>query len=207
MEKYVIKESELRSVIKKIIAEEVSTAVNEGRITHALGSALTNSLKLAGKGILAPSILAQDVLKKTDDISNGTDTITGTVRKFFGADTYNGKSGSGRNIKSGKNQAREKRVTDLEYEERIGKKYGRPKTLPKLLSSKEKLSGKISFRDDVFGNLGRHYEDIDNVWVKLLESKKKDIEANPNLKRRIARQLKGWLDERDRIYEEMAKTF
>jgi hypothetical protein len=96
----------------------------------------------------------------------------------------------------------------MEYDERIEKKYGRPATTPKLIGRKEKLARKVQFRDDnVFGNLGYHYEDIDGVWGRILGAKKQEVASNPNSRRRLARWLKMWLDERDDKYEELIKRY
>lgn len=86
--KYIIKESELRATIDKIVAEEMSKALSEG-----LGSALKNTLKIAAKGTIAPGLLASDTIEKTNNILNGPDTIAKTVKDFFGDDKSKSRSG------------------------------------------------------------------------------------------------------------------
>ena len=197
MTKYILKESELRSIINKIVTEEVSKSINEG-FWQGLKNAAWNTAKLGAKGLIAPSLVGQDIVKKTSDIAMGKDTVTGTVNRFFQGD-----AGTQKN----KKPKRETSLTDMEYEERIEKKYGKPVTTPKLIGSREKLAGKVRFQDDVFGNLGRHYQDEDDVWTKLLENKKAEVETRPNSRMRLARWLKMWLDERDARYEELIKRY
>ena len=197
MTKYILKESELRSIINKIVTEEVSKSINEG-FWQGIKNAAWNTAKLGAKGLIAPSLVGQDIVKKTSDIAMGKDTITGTVSRFFQGDAGTQKS---------KKSSRETSLADMEYDERIEKKYGRPATTPKLIGRKEKLAGKVRFQDDVFGNLGRHYQDEDGVWTKLLEKKKEEVQTRPNSRRRLTRWLKMWLDERDAKYEELIKRY
>ena len=197
MAKYILKESELRSAIDKIVAEEVSNVINEG-FWQGLKNAAWNTAKLGAKSLIAPSLVGQDIVKKTSDIAMGKDTITGTVNRFF-----QGNAGA----QNAKKSKRETSLADMEYEERIEKKYGRPVTTSKLIGRKEKLAGKVRFQDEVFGNLGRHYQDEDGVWTKLLENKKQEVQTRPNARRRLARWLKMWLDERDARYEDLIKRY
>lgn len=184
MMKYILKESELRSMIGKIVAEEL----NEG-VLHALG----NVAKTAALATLAPGVLAQKAFVKTNDILNGPETITGAVKDFVGADKANDR--------------REKHMKSLESEERIAKKYGWAKTIPSALSNKERLAPKVLFNPAEFGNLGRHYEEDGNapIWNQKLNTATQNLRANPNLGRRLARQLRGWLEDRDMEYERIYK--
>ena len=197
MAKYIFKESELRSAIDKIVAEEISNVINEG-FWQGLKNAAWNTAKLGAKSLIAPSLVGQDIVKKTSDIAMGKDTITGTVNRFF-----QGNAGA----QNAKKSKRETSLADMEYEERIEKKYGSPVTTPKLIGRKEKLAGKVRFQDEVFGNLGRHYQDEDGVWTRLLENKKQEVQTRPNARRRLARWLKMWLDERDARYEDLIKRY
>ena len=171
-------------MIKNIVAEEL----NEG-----VGHALWNVAKTAGLGLVAPGVLAQKAFVKTNDILNGQDTITGSVKRFVGADKTRDR--------------REKQMKSLEAEERVAKKYGWAKTMPRALSNKEKLAPKVLFNPAEFGNLGRHYEEEGNapIWNQKLNAATQNLRTNPNLKRRLARQLRGWLEDRDTAYERIYK--
>ena len=106
MSKYIIKESELRFLIKETVTEEL----NEG-----LGSALWNTAKYATLGTFLPGVLAAKTVGKVSDILGGKDTITGTVSNFFGGDS--------------KTRA-EKQRERLASTRNISFEYGRPETVP-----------------------------------------------------------------------------
>lgn len=218
MVKYVIKESELRSAIKKVVEEELSSVVNEG-IGHALVSALKNTAKTAAKGIVAPSLLAQDMIQKTADISSGKDTITGTISNFFGGD-----SGSGSNSnKSGKGGSRSERRTEKQRERLsasrgISSEYGKPVTYPRMFG-RTGLDGKSEMTLPAeshieWGDFGRHYHDEgDRMWFrKVLDTERAlertshgDASRQNRLQKRYKRILVDWLKERDRAYENYIK--
>ena len=83
MAKYIIKESELRSVINTIVTKELSEVLNESVLGHVLGSALKNTLKYGALAAAAPALLANKGLKKGNDIVNNGDTVTDTVKDFL----------------------------------------------------------------------------------------------------------------------------
>lgn len=219
MAKYIIKESELRSAIKKVVEEELSSVVNEG-IGHALVSALKNTAKTAAKGVVAPSLLAQDMIQKTTDISTGKDTITGTISNFFG-----GNSGSGSNSnKGGRGGSRSERRAEKQRERLsasrgISSEYGRPVTYPGMFG-RTRLDGKsemtLPTESSVeWGDFGRHYHDEgDRMWYrKVLDTERAlertshgDASRQNRLQRRYKRILDNWLKDRDKEYEIYVKN-
>lgn len=213
MAKYIIKESELRSAIEKIVAEEI--AMNEG-LGHALGSALKNSLGVATKAVLAPNMLAQDAIEKTHGILSGEDTITRTVSNFFGGDS--GKGGSGGSGK-GKRTKAEKQRERLSAGRGISSEYGRPETYPGLgrrtrLDKKSEIVAPSQSTVE-WGSFGRHYHDEgDRMWNRkvldtenaLIRASRGDAVRQAKLQRRYKRILVDWLKDRDRDYEIYIKS-
>ena len=211
MAKYIIKESELRSAIKKVVEEELSSVVNES-LGHALGSALKNTAKTAAKGVLAPSILAQDITRKTVDIGTGKSTLTGTISDFFG-----GNSGSGGSSSKGgsRSERRAQRQRDrLSAGRGISSEYGRPVTYPGMgrrtkLDRKDEMTLPTESHVE-WGDFGRHYHDEgDRMWFrKVLDTERAlerashgDASRQTRLQRRYKRILVDWLKNRDREYE------
>lgn len=182
MAKYIIKESELRSIIKSAVKEEL----NEG-----LGHAALKTLGYAALGAISPGILAQKAFVKGGNILTGNDTITGSLRDFWGYDSDKKK--------------RSERMSDLQYEESIARKYGQPKTVPRTIGNREKLADKVQFTSNVFGNLGRHYEDCDGFWAAKLKKEEEEVNNNPSLLKSRTRRLKVWLEMRDEEYESLIK--
>ena len=122
MAKYILRESELRTMIEDIVAKEVSNILNEG-IGSAIGSAIGNTLKYGALGVVAPTMLAGKAFSKANGIVNGNDTILGTVKDYFGGG--NGSSnGSRRQTRSQKQSERYRAGRDVSFE------YGRPETVP-----------------------------------------------------------------------------
>lgn len=229
MAKYIIKESELRSAIKKVVEEELSSVVNEG-IGHALGSALKNTAKTAAKGILAPSILAQDITRKTVDIGTGKSTLTGAISDFFG-----GKSGSGGSSSKGGSRSErraEKQRERLSASRGISGEYGKPETVPGFgrrmkLDKKSEITVPQEVLDDKgkcvqwgsrtgdWGSFGNHYHDEgDRMWQRTFKDKENALLRNcrndqtklENLKRKYKRILVDWLKDRDKEYETYIKS-
>lgn len=64
--KYILKESELRSMLEGIIKEELDKTINEG-----IGTALWNTAKNAGLGVVAPALLAKKYALTMHHIING----------------------------------------------------------------------------------------------------------------------------------------
>lgn len=226
MNKYIIKESALRSDIKKIIAEELSGAINES-LGHALGSALKNTLKIAAKGTIAPGLLASDAIEKTGNIVNGPDTVTKTISDFFGGNSSgSGASGSGKKSRADKQKER------LSYSRGLNSEYGRPETVPGFgrkfkLDKKTEIMVPEEILDDKgkcvqwgsrtgdWGSFGKHYHDEgDRMWQRIFKDKENALLRNcrndqsklERLKKKYKRVLVDWLKERDREYEIYIKS-
>ena len=204
MAKYIIKESELRSVINTIVTKELSEVLNESVLGHVLGSALKNTLKYGALAAAAPALLANKGLKKGNDIVNNGDTVTDTVKDFLGLNDRDNYRKS--NIKS-------KKEDESEFNE-----YGTPVVVP--YSNELKLAGKEDFtvsssnsKNNIeWGSFGRHYRDKNNAaWNKKLNEAetyfvRRSNDGSPDiLKNRLKRGLIGWLDKRDAFYEKNFK--
>lgn len=219
MARYIIKESELRSTIKKVVEEEISHKINEN-FGNALKNAGLNTLKTAAKGIVAPSMLAQDAVKKIGDISMGNDTITGTISNFFGGNSSSaaGKTG-GNKSKAEKRRERSLATKDVAYE------FGKPETVPGW-GRRIKLDRKSEITVPPYdqnrktgctldwGEFGEHYHDEgDRMWIKkitdtertLIRVSHDDQNKLIRFQRKYKRALLDWLKERDRAYENYIK--
>ena len=220
MARYIIKESELRSTIKKVVEEEISHKINEN-FGNALKNAGLNTLKTAAKGIVAPSMLAQDAVKKIGDISMGNDTITGTISNFFGGNSSSaaGKTG-GSKSKVEKRRERSLATRDVAYE------FGKPETVPGW-GRRVKLDRKSEITVPPYdqnrktgctldwGEFGEHYHDEgDRMWIKKITDTERTLirvshgDQNKLIRfqRKYKRALLDWLKERDRAYENYIKS-
>lgn len=217
MAKYIIKESELRSAIKKVVEEELSPFVNEG-LGHTLGSALKNTLKNAAIGVVAPSYLAQKAMLKTNNLIDGTDSIKGTVHDFFGGNSVSDSNKSGKDG-SGSERGAQRQRNRLSTGRGVSSEYGRPVTYPGI-GRRTKLDRKdeMTLPDEShieWGDFGRHYHDEgDRMWFrKVLETERAlertshgDASRQNRLQKRYKRALVDWLKERDRAYENYIKS-
>ena len=220
MARYTIKESELRSTIKKVVEEEISHKINEN-FGNALKNAGLNTLKTAVKGIVAPSMLAQDAVKKIGDISMGNDTITGTISNFFGG---NSSSAAG---KTGGNKSKEERRRERSLAARdVAYEFGKPETVPgrgrriklEIKSEitvppydKKRKTGCTLY----WGEFGEHYHDEgDRMWIKKITDTERTLirvshgDQNKLIRfqQKYKRALLDWLKERDRAYENYIKS-
>lgn len=220
MARYVIKESELNSAIKKIVEEEIAAKIDEG-FFNGLKNAGINTLKMAGKGIVAPSLLAQDAIGKFADIGMGKDTVTGTISNFFGGNSgSSSKSAGGKKTKSEKRRDRVLAGKDVSYE------YGKPETVPGW-GRRVKLDGKSEMTVPPYdqnrktgctlnwGEFGAHYHDEgDRMWnKKIMDTERTLIRVShgdqnklERFQRKYKRALVDWLKERDRAYENYIKS-
>ena len=219
MARYTIKESELRSTIKKVVEEEISHKINEN-FGNALKNAGLNTLKTAVKGIVAPSMLAQDAVKKIGDISMGNDTITGTISNFFGGNSSSaaGKTG-GNKSKVERRRERSLATRDVAYE------FGKPETVPGW-GRRIKLDRKSEITVPPYdqnrktgctldwGEFGEHYHDEgDRMWIKKITDTERTLirvshgDQNKLIRfqQKYKRALVDWLKERDRAYENYIK--
>lgn len=210
--KYVIKESELKSTIKRVVEEEIISAIEEGRIGGALIGALKNTAKTAAKGILAPGLLAQDIVKKSADITTGNDTIVGSVKKFFGD---SGAAGGSMNRPMNRRERKAQKQRDnFSAGAGIRSEYGRPETYPGL-GNRTKLDKKSEMALPQgstvnWGDFGKHYHDEgDRMWYRMVLDTERSLtrasHGDPNreirLQSRYKRKLVDWLKDRDRNYE------
>lgn len=110
MMKYILKESELRSMIDDIVREEFNNAINEG-----IGTGIWNTVKNAGLGVVAPSLLAQKYAATMNQIINGNrgNPISNTVdviKDYFGnSREEKAKREAKKNEKEAKRRQREQR--------------------------------------------------------------------------------------------------
>lgn len=205
MPRYIIKESELRSVIKKVVTEEL----NEG-LTRALGNALLNTAKYAAIGAIAPGALAQKGVLKAADILGGKSTIGGTVSDFFGS---NGKTRAQRDSEK------------VLASKNIAYEYGKPEVVPswgnrvKLDEKSEIVAPPYDERKRTgcmlpWGSFGVHYHDEgDRTWNRLIVDKEKAIlrvsgdneSKRNNLLRKYKKKLVEWLNDRDKAYRKYIK--
>lgn len=223
MSKYILKESELRSAIRKVVAEELNESLG-----HALGSALLNTAKYAALGAIAPGALANKGIMKTNDILFGNDTIGGTISDFFGGDSKSSSTSGGKTGKSKSERQRNRMMAtrSISYE------YGRPETVPgwgnglkldkktEIMVPEEVLDDKgkcvqWGSKTGQWGSFGKHYHDEgDRMWQRVFKDKENALIRNcrndqsklERLKRKYKRILLDWLKDRDRAYEEYTKT-
>lgn len=191
--KYILKESEFRSLIKEAVAEEL----NEG-FRHALGSALLNTAKYAALGAVAPGALAGKGILKANNILTGNDTIGGTIKGFFGDDSK---------TKAEKQRERLMGTKNISYE------YGRPETVPGFggrtkLAQKSEIVAPDTKRGIDWGEFGEHYHDEgDRAWKrKFADVENSFIRNGSKNQNRYKRILVDWLKDRDRDYEIYIKT-
>lgn len=195
MKKYVIKESELKTVIKEIIAEELSN-LDEG-----WGRALGNTAKLAGVGAVSPLTLAQMGFIKANNLILGKDTLKSTVRDFVGP------------------KQQKATQTDLNNVEQT---YGKPETvagLGKKLEKKMPITVDNFLGTDKNVNFGRHYYEVgqrsganNTKWAGKLAEAQANV-SNARRQNRTNRyvnqwykQLKQWLEARDKAYEQYIRN-
>ena len=218
MSKYILKESELRSIIKEAVEEELSRTLNEG-FWHGLGSALKNTAKIAALGTVAPGLLAQKGVLKTNDILGGNSTVAGTIGDFFGMNGGN-QTGKGSATKDGKKTPAERQKEIRQNTATIRREYGEPETeagLNKKLNPKRQIIVTDFLGSGEDANFGRHYyekgqDSNTSVWGKKLADANTDITnyGNPRRNNRYVRDyyrsFKKWLEERDKAYEAFIKS-
>lgn len=213
MVKYILRESELRTMIENIVAEEVSNILNEG-IGSAIGSAIGNTLKYGALGVVAPTMLAGKAFSKANGIVNGNDTVWGTVKDYFG----NGNGSSGGSSRKTRGQKQNERLSNgrnISYE------YGKPEVVPswgnrvKLDDRREVLAPPYDEKKKTgcrlpWGSFGEHYHDEgDRMWNRMITDKESSILRvsgdNEDKKARLLKKYKkiltDWLKARDKAYK------
>lgn len=200
MVKYILKESELRSMINSIVAEELNNVINEG-----IGSVLKNTAGMAAKTVLSPFASAGDMFSKATDVLTGKDTISNATGHFF-----NGRDGKTKAQRQSERLAASKNIS---YE------YGKPEVVPswgnrlKLDTKREIVAPENSQLE--WGSFGKHYHDEDDkMWNRMVMSKENAIMRisgqNENKIARLQKKYKkiliGWLKDRDANYEVYIKS-
>ena len=190
MPKYILRESELKSVLRDIIMEEVSNATNEG-VLGRLGNMALNTAKWAGLATLAPGLAAGKAMEKIGGIVDpkGKDTVAGTADQILGG----GGAGAGRSSSGGRNggtkmsrtQQRNERYKSAKY---LTQEWGRPETVPGWgrrikLERKREIENPMDTATRVtrpngkqynitmdWGTFGRHYHDEgERGWLNKVE--------------------------------------
>lgn len=199
MTKYILKESELRSIIGNIVSEELNTAVNEG----LLGT-LKNVAGTAAKVAITPFTAAGDAFTKTSNFLAGNSPTGGSSRS-----TSNSKAKT----------ASEKQRERLTASKSVGYEYGKPEVIPSWgnrlkLDSKREITAPENSQLE-WGSFGRHYHDEgDKMWNRVLLNKESTIirlsrgdqKKTERLQRKYKKILVGWLKDRDVAYETYIKS-
>ena len=209
MAKYIIKESELRSVLSEIITEELSSVVNES---------LLGTIGKLGYYTLNPSALASRV---GTSIANGTvardtmNTLGGLgIGRMLGKQTATGKNNNGTKPKTRQEKAKEKRrnLNILKYN------YGEPET-DVVFGGRRKIRKQRIIVNNFLGtdeskDFGTHYVEKNqnsenSLWSKKLKEAEEEVSTNNNPRRAIrvvSRELNDWLKERDEAYRDAWKS-
>ena len=189
MSKYILRESELKSVLRDIIMEEISNATNEG-VLGRLGNMALNTAKWAGLATLAPGLAAGKAMEKIGGIVDpkGKDTVAGTADQILGGGAGAGRSSSGGKSggkKLSRTQQRNERYKSAKY---LAQEWGRPETVPGWgrrvkLERKREIENPMDTARRVirpngtlynitmdWGAFGRHYHDEgERGWLNKVE--------------------------------------
>ena len=205
MTKYILKESELYSVLSEIITEELSNALDEGFI----GNVFKGAGRLAGNGLVAALNPGGAVKSVYDYMLNPNKTIIGTVRDTLGSNgTTNKNTQTGKSTKTRQEKAQEKTrsLNRLKYN------YGEPET-DVAFGGRRKIRKERIIVNNFLGtnedkDFGTHYveknQNSDNsFWSRKLREAEEEVNTNRNPRRAIrvvTRELNDWLKERDEAY-------
>lgn len=213
MAKYVLKESELYSVLSEIITEELSNALDEGFI----GNVFKGAGRLAGNGLVAALNPGGAVKSVYDYMLNPNKTIVGTVR-----DTLRSNGTTNKNTQTGKSTKpktrQEKAQEKTRSLNRLKYNYGEPET-DVVFGGRRKLRKERIIVNNFLGtnedkDFGTHYveknQNSDNsFWSRKLREAEEEVNTNRNPRRAIrvvTRELNDWLKERDEAYRNDWKT-
>lgn len=208
MGKYIIKESELCSVIHDIITEELTNRLNEG-FWKTLGKVATT----AAVGAVAPTYLVQRAANKASGVINRGETLF----------KRGGTSSSGGNGSRNRRLSRSERQNNrFKASRSINNEYGPPETTPGLghrirLDKKRDMDLPSSHNQGIdWGDFGQHYHDEgDRAWYrKILDTERSlirvshgDQNRQNRLQKRYKRRLLDWLKERDNSYKVYIKDY
>lgn len=211
MAKYILKESELRSVMSEIIMEELSLAMNESFFKNAVKA----TGKLVGNGLGAALDPGDAINKFYTNMTDKNKTITGAIGRAFdeksGTSNKNGVKYKKEKEKSKTRQEKRKEktrnITYLKYN------YGEPKT--DVAFGGRKIRKERIVVSDYLGtgqemNFGVHFVEKNqnsqnSIWSSKLREAQEEVSGNMNQQRAIrfvTRELKEWLKERDLAYKE-----
>lgn len=214
MTKYILKESELRSVLSKIITEELSNVLCESFV----GNVFRGAGRLAGNGLVAalgPGVAMNRVAK---NILDPNKTLVGAVK-----DTFRNNGSSNKNTPTKKSteskpktkqEKRQEKTRNLNY---LKYNYGEPETdiaLGRRKIRKERIIVNNFLGTNEDKNFGTHYleknqNSNNSFWSRKLREAEEEVNTNRNPRRAarvVARELKAWLDERDEAYRKAWKT-
>ena len=206
MAKYILKESELREIIKEAVEEELTLNENFGDILKGLGKVIGTAMKGAAM-VSVPGLMA----------SQGTKAVTkfgknplGILPNFKGDKSSGGNQNlTGRKSKAERQRERAMAGRNISYE------YGRPETVPGIgrrtrLADKSEITAPQTNNEIDWGTFGRHYHDEgDRAWNRKVNDTENALIRNGRgserrmriLQRRYKRILVDWLKDRDREYK------
>ena len=209
MGKYIIRESELCSVIHDIVAEELSNAINEGFVGTVL--------KTGAKAVFAPTTLVQGAADKFNRVINKGEPIFKGAGKTSGVGSRSGSSSRSKRLSKSEKQSNRFRASRY-----ISYEYGRPETVPGLgrrirLDAKRDMDLPATHNQAIdWGDFGKHFHDeADDAWYrKVLNTENTLIRVsrgNQNRQDRLIRKYKkglvDWLKERDKAYRIYVKDY
>lgn len=214
--KYILKESELREIIREAVEEELkqTLSLNEG-----IGRALGGLMKV-GAGIAFPMYGVSKFLNKAYEFPNWGGSSSNSIFKT-GSKTSKEQGQAGRKSKAERQRERAIAGRSISYE------YGRPETVPgwgnrlkldkktEIIVPEEVLDDKgkcvqWGSRTGQWGSFGQHYHDEgDRMWQRVFKDKENALIRNchndqsklERLKRKYKRILLDWLKARDREYK------
>lgn len=205
--KYILKESELCSILNKIIMEEISTL--DESILKRVGGTLGNVAKMGALAILAPGIAANKLAGGVNDVFSGKQSVGSQVKSFFGGENEKGKNATKKKTRAEKQRERLLSGRNLNYE------YGKPETVPgwgrrTRLAKKSEIVAPQTNNGITWGPFGNHYHDEgDRAWGRkvldienaLVRNANGDSRRTAKLQKRYERILRDWLKDRDKEYE------
>lgn len=202
--KYILKESELREIIREAVEEELkqTLSLNEG-----IGRALGGLMKV-GAGIAFPMYGVSKFLNKAYEFPNWGGSSSNSIFKT-GSKTSKEQGQAGRKSKAERQRERAIAGRSISYE------YGRPETVPGIgrrtrLANKSEITAPQTNSGIDWGTFGRHYHDEgDRVWNRKINDTENALIRNSRgnerrmriLQRRYKRILIDWLKDRDREYK------
>lgn len=202
--KYILKESELREIIREAVEEELKQALS---LNEDIGRALGGLMKV-GAGIAFPMYGVSKFLNKAYEFPNWGGSSSNSSFKT-GSKTSKKQGQTGRKSKAERQRERAIAGRSISYE------YGRPETVPGIgrrtrLANKSEITAPQTNNGIDWGTFGRHYHDEgDRVWNRKINDTENTLIRNSRgnerrmriLQRRYKRILVDWLKDRDREYK------